>query len=55
MVSTIDSLDLFLELVILIEVSQAEKKLIASLLHVLNYLKKKMILFQLHILLIEYY
>lgn len=40
MFSTIDSLDLFLELVILIEVSQAEKKFIASLLHVLNYLKK---------------
>lgn len=38
MFSTIDSLDLFLELVILIEVSQAEKK--NSLLHVLNYLKK---------------
>lgn len=50
MFSTIDSLDLFLELVILIEVSQAEKN---SLLHVLNYLEKKMIL--LHILLIEYY
>lgn len=30
MVSTIDSLDLFLELVILIDVSQAEKKFIAS-------------------------
>lgn len=52
MVSTIDSLDLFLELVILIEVSQAEKKI-----HCFMYLIiwKKMILFQLHILLIEYY
>lgn len=42
MVSTIDSLDLFLELVILIEVSQAEKKI-----HCFMYLIiwKKMILF----------